>query len=115
MDVSETGLSGRSLQAQKKWQHSYFFTQQITAVGSIVCQIGKILGCFVIGVAGSAEKCKFLTDECGCDVALDYHDFKTVKDAREALDKASGGRGIDIYFDNVGGYVHVPRAPVARA
>jgi len=41
------------------------------AVGSLVCQLGKIKGCHVIGIAGSQEKCEYLKS-LGCDVALNY-------------------------------------------
>jgi hypothetical protein len=67
------------------------------AVGSIVGQIAKIKGCTVVGIAGGAEKCKYLT-EIGFDVAIDY---KT-ENVFEALRKHCP-KGIDVYFDNVGG------------
>lgn len=68
------------------------------AVGSIVGQIGKIKGCRVVGIAGSDEKCKWITAELGFDVAVNYKKEKI----REALKKACPN-GIDIYFENVGG------------
>ena len=68
------------------------------AVGSVVGQIAKIKACTVIGIAGGAEKCAYLTDKLGFDAAIDYKndDFKT------AL-KAACPKGIDVFFDNVGG------------
>src|SRR5262249_28569447 len=70
------------------------------AVGSLVGQIGKIKGCQVVGIAGSQEKCKWITEELGFDVAINY---KTEK-VYDAL-KRTCPKGIDIYFDNVGGEI----------
>jgi NADPH-dependent curcumin reductase CurA len=68
------------------------------SVGSIVGQIAKIKGCHVVGIAGGADKCAWLTSELGFDAAVDYKDGATFK----AL-KAAAPKGIDVYFDNVGG------------
>ncbi len=68
------------------------------AVGSTVVQIGKVLGMRVIGIAGGADKCDYLTDELGADAAIDYKN----EDVGKAL-KTHCPEGIDVYFDNVGG------------
>jgi NADPH-dependent curcumin reductase CurA len=68
------------------------------SVGSIVGQIARIKGCRVIGIAGGAEKCQWLTSQLGFDTAVDYKDGAVYK----AL-KAAAPKGIDVYFDNVGG------------
>ena len=68
------------------------------AVGSIVGQIAKIKGCTVVGIAGGSEKCKYLKDELGFDAAIDYKN----ENVTEAL-KTHCPKGIDVYFDNVGG------------
>lgn len=68
------------------------------AVGSIVGQVAKIKGCKVIGIAGGPEKCKYLIDELGFDGAIDYKN----EDVKVAL-KRECPKGIDVYFDNVGG------------
>ena len=68
------------------------------SVGHIVGQIARIKGCRVVGIAGSAEKCRVLTEELNFDVALDYKD----PGFRDAF-KAATPDGIDIYFDNTGG------------
>ena len=68
------------------------------AVGSTVGQIAKIKGCTVIGIAGGEEKCRFLTEELGFDDAIDYK----AEDIYTGL-KRTCPKGIDIYFDNVGG------------
>lgn len=70
------------------------------AVGSLVGQIAKIKGCKVIGIAGSAEKCKWLEAECGFDKAINYKTDDIAKALKEAAPK-----GIDCYFDNVGGEI----------
>ena len=75
-----------------------FVSAAAGAVGSIVCQIAKILGHTVIGSAGGPEKCAYLK-EIGVDHAIDY---KAEKDLTAALLKAAPG-GIDVYFENVGG------------
>src|SRR5580704_10568752 len=68
------------------------------AVGSAVGQIAKIKGCHVVGIAGGAEKCNYIVKELGFDAAIDYKDGATFKALRAAAPK-----GIDVYFDNVGG------------
>jgi hypothetical protein len=68
------------------------------SVGSIVGQIAKIKGCQVVGIAGGKDKCHWLTSELGFDASVDYKDGATYKALRAAAPK-----GIDVYFDNVGG------------
>lgn len=68
------------------------------AVGSIAGQIAKLKGCRVVGIAGGADKCKFLIDELGFDAAIDYKS----EDVPAAL-KRECPKGVDVYFDNVGG------------
>lgn len=68
------------------------------AVGGVVGQIAKIKGCTVVGIAGGADKCKYLVDELGFDGAIDYKN----EDVRARL-KEECPKGIDVYFDNVGG------------
>jgi NADPH-dependent curcumin reductase CurA len=70
------------------------------AVGSVVGQIGRIKGCRVVGIAGGERKCRFVEEELGFDACLDHHQT----DLAERL-KATCQRGIDIYFENVGGAV----------
>jgi NADPH-dependent curcumin reductase len=68
------------------------------AVGQVVGQIAKIKGCRVVGIAGGAEKCRFIVDELGFDAAVDYKN----EDVRAALRELCPDR-VDVYFDNVGG------------
>ncbi|WP_339723593.1 NADP-dependent oxidoreductase [Maribacter stanieri] len=69
------------------------------AVGSVVGQIGKILGLNVIGIAGTDEKIDMLKSEFGFDHGINY---KTTKNMKAAI-KEAAPNGVDIYFDNVGG------------
>ncbi|MCA1288703.1 NADP-dependent oxidoreductase, partial [Salipiger bermudensis] len=69
-------------------------------VGATVGQIGKILGCRVVGIAGGPEKCAYAVNELGFDACIDHK----ADDFAEQLAKASPD-GIDVYFENVGGKV----------
>jgi hypothetical protein len=71
------------------------------AVGTIVGQIGKILGCRVIGIAGTDEKVAVLKAKFGFDAAINYN---TEKDIKKAIADACPN-GVDIYYDNVGGSI----------
>ena len=70
------------------------------AVGSIVGQIAKIKGCHVVGIAGGTKKCDYIVNELGFDGAIDYKN----EDIQERLD-ALCPKGIDVYYDNVGGNI----------
>jgi NADPH-dependent curcumin reductase CurA len=69
------------------------------AVGSLVGQIAKIIGCRVVGIAGGSQKCSWLLDECGFDEVIDY---KTCGDLTAAIAEKCPD-GVDIYWENVGG------------
>lgn len=71
------------------------------AVGSVVGQIGKIMGCRVIGIAGSDEKVEMLKSKFGFDDAINYN---TTESMSKAI-AAACPNGVDIYFDNVGGEI----------
>ncbi len=68
------------------------------AVGSIVGQAAKIKGCTVVGIAGGADKCKYVVEELGFDACIDYKNENVATRFKEECPN-----GIDIYFDNVGG------------
>ena len=70
------------------------------AVGSLVGQIAKIKGCRVIGIAGGSEKCAYITEELGFDAAIDYKNENVMQRLKETCPK-----GMDVYFDNVGGEI----------
>lgn len=71
------------------------------AVGSVVGQIGKILGCRVVGIAGNSQKTAQLTSKYNFDEAINYN---TTADMYTAIKNACPD-GVDIYFDNVGGEI----------
>jgi NADPH-dependent curcumin reductase CurA len=71
------------------------------AVGSIVGQIGRILGCRVVGIAGTDEKVDMLKSEFGFDAAINYN---TTSNMAKAIAEACP-EGVDVYFDNVGGAI----------
>ena len=70
------------------------------AVGQVVGQISKIMGCRVVGTAGGQDKCDWLTRELGFDAAVDYKAGNVFRALRSACPD-----GIDVYFDNTGGPV----------
>ena len=68
------------------------------AVGSVVGQIAKLKGCRIVGIAGGKNKCDYLTHELGFDDAIDYKSENVMLALRSKCPK-----GIDVFFDNVGG------------
>ena len=70
------------------------------AVGSVVGQIAKIKGCRAVDIAGGPDKCRYVTQELGFDACVDYKGGKLAADL-----KAAAPKGIDIYFENVGGEI----------
>jgi NADPH-dependent curcumin reductase CurA len=70
------------------------------AVGQTVGQVAKHLGCRVVGIAGGKDKCDFVVNELGFDACIDYKNG----DLRAGL-KQHCPKGVDVYFDNVGGEI----------
>ncbi|NQZ45935.1 MAG: NADP-dependent oxidoreductase [Erythrobacter sp.] len=70
------------------------------ATGSVVGQLAKIAGCRAVGIAGGAEKCRWLVEEAGYDAAIDY---KAGNVKQQIRDHCPGG--VDVIFDNVGGQI----------
>jgi len=87
--------------AQPKAGETVVVSAASGAVGQVVGQLAKISGCRVVGIAGGAKKCAFVTDELGFDACVDY---KASSDIDPAL-KAACPNGVDVYFDNVGGAI----------
>ena len=73
------------------------------AVGSLVAQFGKRAGCRVLGIAGGAGKCAFLMERLHLDAAIDYRLHTTAATLAAEIQRLSGG--VDVYFDNVGGWI----------
>jgi len=77
------------------------------AVGSVVGQIAKLKGCRVVGVAGGARKCDYAREELGFDECLDHH----APELPQRL-AAACAKGIDVYFESVGGEVLYAAIPL---
>jgi len=81
------------------------------AVGSVVGQIAKLLkGCRVVGIAGGADKCRFVVEELGFDACIDRRSVDLPRQLAVACPK-----GIDVYFENVGGAVFDAVLPLLNA
>ena len=80
------------------------------AVGSVVGQIAKLEGCRSVGIAGGPEKCRYVVEELGFDACIDHH----AADFAAALAVACP-KGIDVYFENVGGAVFDAVLPLLNA
>jgi NADPH-dependent curcumin reductase CurA len=93
-----TAYGGLLLTAALKDGENVFVSAAAGAVGSVAVQIAKIKGCYVIGSAGSDDKCRWLKEELRLDAVINYKKAEL----RSAL-KSAAPRGIDVYFDNVGG------------
>lgn len=93
-----TAYGGLLVIGALKEGENVFVSAAAGAVGSVAAQIAKIKGCYVIGSAGSEEKCRWLKEELGLDAAINYKKG----DLRTSL-KAAAPKGIDVYFENVGG------------
>lgn len=74
------------------------------AVGTTVIQLGKILGLKVVGISGSDREKEL--KELGCDHVINYKNYPSVEDMKQAIERVCPN-GVDVYFENVGGYVQV--------
>ena len=93
-----TAYAGMTRLAEMKKGDTVLVSAASGPVGSTVGQIARLNGCRVIGIAGGADKCAWVTDKAGFDACIDYK-AEAVRDRLAAL----APDGIDIYFDNVGG------------
>ena len=98
--VGPTAYFGLTDIGQPKVGETLVVSTAAGAVGSLVGQIGKALGCRVIGIAGGSEKCDWITKELGFDAAIDYKS----QDVGAELGRLCPD-GIDIYYENVGGAI----------
>jgi NADPH-dependent curcumin reductase CurA len=94
-----TAYSGLLRIGDPKPGETVFVSAAAGAVGAIVCQIAKIKGCRVVGSVGSDDKAAWLVREAGADGAVNY---KTCGNLEAAVKKECP-KGIDVYFENVGG------------
>jgi len=83
---------------QLKEGEQVFVSTAAGAVGSVAAQIARIRGCYVVGSTGSDDKAAWLRDEVGLDAVINYKK----QPIRQALEAATP-KGLDVYFDNVGG------------
>lgn len=77
------------------------------AVGAVVGQIAKVKGCRAVGIAGGADKCRYVREELGFDACIDHR-----SDSFAAELEAACPGGIDVYFENVGGAVQAAVWPL---
>ena len=95
-----TGYFGLMDVGQPKAGETVVVSGAAGAVGQTVGQIAKIKGCRVVGIAGGAAKCEWVVKELGFDACIDY---KAGAGSVRAGLKEHCPKGVDIYFDNVGG------------
>jgi NADPH-dependent curcumin reductase CurA len=96
-----TGYLGLTEVGRPKEGETVVVSTAAGAVGSVVGQVAKILGCRAVGIAGGAEKCRICREEFGFDAAIDY---RGVSDLADVVAEAAPD-GVDIFFDNTGGPV----------
>ncbi|MGF6350721.1 NADP-dependent oxidoreductase [Variovorax sp. W2I14] len=97
-----TGYFGLMDVGQPKAGETVVISGAAGAVGQTVGQLAKIKGCRVVGIAGGAAKCEWVVKELGFDACIDYKAGAGA--VREGL-KTHCPKGVDIYFDNVGGEI----------
>ena len=95
-----TAYGGMRVIGQTKSGETVVVAAATGPVGSLVGQMAKLAGARVVGIAGGAEKCAYIRDELGFDIALDHKSAKFEAELSEACPN-----GIDVYFENVGGRV----------
>ena len=105
LHMSVLGITGRTAYfgmklADLKKEDTVLISAAAGAVGNVAGQIAKIKGCKVIGITGSEEKAKWLTQDLGFDGVVNYKNGNLVKDLKELCPNK-----VDVYFDNVGGEI----------
>ena len=103
LHMSVLGITGRTAYfgmklADLKKEDTVLISAAAGAVGNVAGQIAKIKGCRVIGITGSEEKAKWLTQDLGFDGVVNYKNGNLIKDLKELCPNK-----VDVYFDNVGG------------
>jgi NADPH-dependent curcumin reductase len=105
-----TAYSGLLDIGQPKPSETVVVAAATGAVGSVVGQIAKLKDCRVVGIAGGTEKCRYAVEELGFDACLDHRSPTLKQDLAAACPK-----GIDVYFENVGGVVFDAVLPLLNA
>jgi NADPH-dependent curcumin reductase CurA len=95
-----TAWSGTKIQCEPQPGETVVVSAASGGVGQCAGQIAKQLGCRVVGIAGPAEKCEFVTDVLGFDACVSYRAESFHEDLAAACPD-----GCDVYFENVGGDV----------
>jgi NADPH-dependent curcumin reductase CurA len=95
-----TAYTGLTIIGQPKAGETVVVAAAAGPVGSAVGQIARIKGCRAVGIAGGPDKCRHLTQDLGFDAAIDHRSPTLAEDLAKACPK-----GIDVYFENVGGAV----------
>ena len=95
---SLTGYFGMLEVGQPKENDVVVVSGAAGATGSVAAQIARIIGCRVIGIAGGDQKCRWLTEECQLDAAVNYKNATVEEELRQLCPD-----GINVYYDNVGG------------
>jgi NADPH-dependent curcumin reductase CurA len=95
-----TAYTGLTIIGQPKPGETVAVAAATGPVGSLVGQIAKLKGCRAVGIAGGKDKCRYLIDEFGFDAAVDHRSKNFPDELKQACPK-----GIDVYFENVGGAV----------
>ena len=97
-----TAWAGLNLHGRPKEGETLVVAAASGAVGAMVGQLGKAAGLRVVGIAGGAEKCAFVTQELGFDACLDHRAAEDARALRKGL-AAACPKGVDIYYENTGG------------
>jgi NADPH-dependent curcumin reductase CurA len=96
--VGVTAYVGVLVVANPQPGETFCVSAAASSVGSVAGQIARMKGAVVVGIAGSAEKCAWVTDELGFDACIDYKREDVAGRLKELAPK-----GVDVFFDNVGG------------
>jgi hypothetical protein len=105
-----TGYLGLTRVGKAKAGETVVVSAASGAVGSVVGQVAKMIGCRAVGVAGGEAKCRYVVDELGFDACVDYKAGNLAADLAAACTD-----GIDVYFENVGGDVTRAVAPLLNS
>ena len=100
--VGLTAYFGITDTAELKAGDTLLMSAAAGAVGSLGGQLAKNMGCRVVGLAGTDDKCQWLKDELGFDAVINY---KTESGNLDAAIRNTCPEGVDVYFDNVGGEI----------